>query len=350
MSGNKFGKRGHIPNNSAKAKAKRICMQPDCEAKCSYKCERQETANSTGKRKRSDSINWSDDESFLLRAENKLEEIFSGQDAILSAPFTSPILKQVRQSNSDDCLFTDSIQPGEDENGITSSSLNKDLIADVELDDIFISQNLRIPAPFPTLTVNRLQQSKSDFTNFDLNEIGTFEMEDIFHVNDDGKFDVQSTQLFIDTISQVPKSPERKQSKNDQLSMTMGTSFLSKSVLDGIIQGSQYETHESLNNQRVSQAQCGLTTIKQADWQSQSFTDFEKCVDSVPAKGNFYGLPEKVKKLIFENKGIQDLYGESSEEFLKATNHSLMHFRLAERVFKSSCCTTAQEPYLCVAN
>lgn len=328
MSGNNFGKRGHIPNNSAKAIAKRICMQPDCKTKCSDKCGRQETANSTDKKKRSDSINWSDDESFLLRAENKLEEIFSGQDAILSAPFTSPILTQARQSNSDDCLFNDTIQSGEDESGITSSSLNKDLIADVELDDIFISQNLRIPASLPTSTVNRVQQRKSDFKNIDLNEIGTFEMEDIFHVNDDGKFDVQSTQLFLDTISQVPKSPERKQSKNDTLPMTMGTSFLSKSVLDGIIQGSQYETHESLNSQRVSQAQCGLTTLNKADWQTQSFTDFENCLDMVPAKGNFYGLPEKVKKLIFENKGIQDLYGELNEESIKATYHSLNAFQI----------------------
>lgn len=336
MPGNYFGKRGQVSNHSAIAKAKRICIKSDCNATSSNKCANHKTDDFKGKQKNSDSISWSDDESFLLCAENKLEEIFSGQDAILSAPFTSPILKQVQESNSDDCLFTDTLQSGEVENATASSSLNKDLIADVGLEDIFNSQDLGMSAPFPTSIVNRVQQSKSDFENIDLNDIGTIGMEDIFYVNDNGKFDVQNTQLFLDTIAQVPKSPERKQPKEDPLSLTMGTSFLSKSVLDGIIQGTQYETYEALNNQTVSQAQCGLSTlINKPDWKTQSYTDFRKCsdtlvnkpdlqtpsctdfgncYDSVPAKGNFYGLPETVKKLIFENKGIKNLYGESNEK------------------------------------
>lgn len=279
MSSNPFGKRGLSSDHSGKAK--RICANQTAGRD---KCQNEKTDNSTGEKTKSQCINWSDeDETFLLIAEEKLEDIFSGQDVVMSAPFTSPIGQEAQHSNSDDTLFADTLQSGVDD-------------------------------PTPKSGTATIGINEESFKNIDLNDFGTFEKEDIFQTNEFGKLDVQNTQLFIDTIAQLPKSPVSKQTKEDSLSLSLGTSFLSKSVLEGIIQGSQYDTYETLNNRTNPQIQLEQSTfLNNLDWQTQSLDDF--CSGyRVPAKGDFFGLPDTVKKLIFEHKGIQNLYGESNEE------------------------------------
>lgn len=279
MSSSSLGKRGLSSDHSGKAK--RICVNQTAGRDICKK-----PGNSTCGNTKSQCINWSDDdEDFLLIAEEKLEDIFSGQDVVMSAPFTSPIGQEVQHSNSDDTLFADTFQPGVDD-------------------------------PTPKSETAIIGINEESFKNIDLDDFGVFETEDIFHTKDCGKFDVQNTQVFIDTIAQLPKSPVSKQTKEDSLSLTLGTSFLSKSVLEGIIQGSQYDTYETLNNRTNPHNPLQLeqsTLFQNLDWQTQSLEDF--CSGyRVPTKGDFFGLPETVKKLIFEHKGIKNLYGKSNEE------------------------------------
>lgn len=273
MSKRQLADKGSAENNVL---AKRICVENN-----------KPTAGGAGYMEMSESIFWPDnDASFFSNA--KLEELFSGQNNVVSAPFTSQTSNKFHQSQSDDSLFGDISLPS---TGETAPA-----------------------APKTELSQNSAKEQ--NFKEINLNDLTVAEMEDIFNGGDDYSDPVvQNTQLFMDAVAfKVPKSPERPpmpatQPKEDSMSM----SFISKSILDGIVQGTQYATYEALQNRSVIQAHQDLATLDQLDWQTQAFAEFETSKEAhnngFPSKGDFYGLPDKVKKLIFEHKGIKSLYG-----------------------------------------
>ncbi|KAH8365770.1 hypothetical protein KR093_004238, partial [Drosophila rubida] len=220
----------------------------------------------------SESIFWPEnDASFFTHV--KLEDIFSGQDAVVSAPFSSQDDRQ--SSNLDDSLFGDMSLPSTAE-----------------------PRSETVPT-YPT---------ENSFKEINMTDLTMAEMEDIFCDADDN-VDVQNTQLFLDAMPLVSKSQENRQSEK---SLSQSMSFISKSILDGIVCGSQYETYESLKDRAMLETSCNeLAELDPLDWQTQAFSTLENksqhCY-TFPSKGNFYGLPDKVKKLIFEHKGIDSLY------------------------------------------
>ncbi|XP_037718740.1 helicase POLQ-like [Drosophila subpulchrella] len=138
------------------------------------------------------------------------------------------------------------------------------------------------------------------FKKINLNDLSIGEMEDIFCGADDfSEPMLQNTQLFLDAVTfKVPRTPEKILPSGKDESM----SFISKSVIEGIVQGTQYVTCEELRNQSI---------LDPENWETQAFADFEKdnqVKEDFPSKGEFYGLPDKVKKMILEHKGIKSLY------------------------------------------
>ncbi|EDV96295.1 helicase POLQ-like [Drosophila grimshawi] len=273
--------RKHINNDltpQRNANVKRICLE--------------RTSAAGAARQMSENIFWPDNDDSLF-SHAKLEEMFSGQDAVVSAPFSSQISNKFQQSESDDSLFGDISLPSTGEAAPKS---------------VEIEQN---------------SPKVQTFTEINLQDLSVAEMEDIFHGTDDYSDPVaQNTQLFMDAMAfKVPKSPDRTQvtatqtqeEKEESMSISTSMSFLSKSILDGIVQGTQYATFEALKNRSMLQAQQELAALDQLDWQTQAFDEFESVKEpqtdnSFPSKGNFYGLPDRVKSLIFEHKGIKSLY------------------------------------------
>ncbi|XP_039964616.1 helicase POLQ-like [Bactrocera tryoni] len=82
-----------------------------------------------------------------------------------------------------------------------------------------------------------------------------------------------------------------------------------------IIPASQYMVNNDFANATV------LTNLSRLDWDSQVFSD--KLENNFPSKGDFFGLPDRVKQMIFAHKGIQNLY-EWQEECL---NLPAIHMR-----------------------
>lgn len=245
--------------------AKRICIE-----------RVNQTAKGVSLRQNPTSCLWSEnDASFLSHA--KLEDMFSGQDSVLAAPFSS--LQQsssiFRQMEADDSLFSD------------------------------------ISIASPRNSNDEMNQEEQQCINaINMSEFSIVGVEDIFHDADEyANSDVQSTQLFLDALP-----PEKKQitrMTDESIFMSQSMSFISKSILEGIVQGTQYETYETLKNRSMLQNQNDLAGLDDLDWQTQAFPEFESTKNdySFPSKGDFYGLPEQVKNLIFEHKGINSLYG-----------------------------------------
>ncbi|XP_037815116.1 helicase POLQ-like [Lucilia sericata] len=93
------------------------------------------------------------------------------------------------------------------------------------------------------------------------------------------------------------------------------TQKIYKLPLNGCIQGTQYETREEIQNRTMNPLQqtyvaevnrTELHQLSNINWDTQMFE--HEVIEDYPCKGDFYGLPEKVKKMIFDHKGIQSLY------------------------------------------
>ncbi|XP_052845080.1 helicase POLQ-like [Drosophila gunungcola] len=250
-----------------------------------------ETASgSHAKRQCSESLFWpegDDDDSFFSNA--KLEDLLGGRKEELfgtQAQTSHNNNQKLQQSGSDDGLglFGDTSFPGTEK--------------------LPLNQH-----PKPSESLNQIDLAEEDnadevFKKINLNDLSIAEMEDIFHGAEDfSEPMLQNTQLFLEAVTfKMPRTPEKLLPSVKDESM----SFISKSVIESIVQGTQYVTCEELKNQSI---------LDPVNWETQAFADFEKeekqqqqVKDSFPSKGEFYGLPDKVQKMILEHKGIKSLY------------------------------------------
>ncbi|XP_043649168.1 helicase POLQ-like [Drosophila teissieri] len=247
------------------------------------------TSESHAKRQCTENLFWPEDDdndSFFSNAQ--LEDLLDGRNEELfgTQPATSSC--KTTQSGSDDGLglFADTSFPSTQK--VPPNSAPK-------------PNETSVP-PSDNHQIDLADEDNADevFKKINLNDLSIAEMEDIFHGAEEfSEPMVQNTQLFLDAMSfKKPNTPEKILPPFKEDSM----SFISKSLIEGIVQGTQYVTCEELKNQSI---------LDPVNWETQAFADFEKnnqIVDKFPSKGEFYGLPDKVKKMILEHKGINSLY------------------------------------------
>ncbi|XP_017074147.1 helicase POLQ-like [Drosophila eugracilis] len=228
-----------------------------------------------------------DDDDDSLFSNANLEDLLGGRNGELFGT-QPPTSNKLQQSGSDDGLglFGDTSFPCTQKVPLTGSPLDFN----------------KPRAPTDVHQIDLADENNADevFKKINLKDLSITEMEDIFHGAEDfSEPMVQNTQLFLEAVTfKVPKTPEKllPSVKDDSMS------FISKSVIEGIVQGTQYVTSEELKNQSI---------LDPVNWETQAFADFEKdnqVEDNFPSKGEFYGLPDKVKKMILEHKGINSLY------------------------------------------
>ncbi|XP_055856118.1 helicase POLQ-like isoform X1 [Episyrphus balteatus] len=136
--------------------------------------------------------------------------------------------------------------------------------------------------------------------------------EDLMKYFDDDiveDLNVQNTQKFLDDIAfKVPKQPVTLGLK-EQLSSSIAHHF----DMTNFMQGTQYETREEIKNRTIGGAAVGSSFrqdeqhLSAINWETQGFPE-DQPIDEFPSRGDFYGLPGNVKKMIFEHKGIKSLY------------------------------------------
>ncbi|XP_030372629.1 helicase POLQ-like [Scaptodrosophila lebanonensis] len=266
---------------------KHIDLTPDHQTNAKRRCTMPESLSEHPQI--NESVFWPDsDASFFSNA--KIEDLISEENsAIVRAPFSSQtsISTNFQESDSDDGLFGEISLPSTNNN-----TQAHDYIAD---NGSTISISV-IPSD-----MEDLDKDNTLFAEINLKDLSVQEKEDIFHdVDERSEPILQNTQRFLDDVAfQVPKTPEKL-----AMPEIIDESLISKSIIEGIVMGTQYETYEELKNQSMLKKE--LATLDEIDWVTQAFTAPE--VDIFPSKGNFYGLPDRIKKLIFQHKGVQSLY------------------------------------------
>lgn len=181
-------------------------------------------------------------------------------------------------------------------NSIVNKSLNKDSTQfsteksknfnDDDADDsIFNTINLHSEQVDDS--PKQLKIDDSIFANINIDDLTKVDGKDIFTQRVIDEVGVQNSQRFLEDVAifKVPDVPPQI-----------------TTVTESDLCSSQYAIHSDLPNTTV------LTNLSRLDWDSQVFSD--KLEIEFPSKGDFFGLPDKVKRMIFEHKGIKSLYGE----------------------------------------
>ncbi|XP_020715008.1 helicase POLQ-like isoform X1 [Ceratitis capitata] len=192
-------------------------------------------------------------------------------------------------------------------NSIVNKSLNKDSTQfsteksknfnDDDADDsIFNTINLHSEQVDDS--PKQLKIDDSIFANIKIDDLTKVDGKDIFTQRVIDEVGVQNSQRFLEDVAifKVPDVPP-----------PIKKNFSATTVTESDLCSSQYAIHSDLPNTTV------LTNLSRLDWDSQVFSD--KLENEFPSKGDFFGLPDKVKRMIFEHKGIKSLY-EWQEECL----------------------------------
>lgn len=220
------------------------------------------------------------------------------------------------ENNSDDSLFSDIVLPNESENvhsnvgatpitPIVPTSDNGILGDDTLFSEIDLDQ-----------FVSKESSAKEEGANKTPTQVSTSSQQqevDLFK-DDDFPIDellVQDTQKFLaDVAFKVPRPPAGAGSKATQATNKVKTN------IDCCIQGTQYETREEIQNRTmIMDSSLNQTNVLKKEsenltrfnWETEVFDD--ELVEDYPCKGDFYGLPDRVKDMIMETKGIKSLYG-----------------------------------------
>uniref|UniRef100_A0A1A9WCV6 Helicase POLQ-like n=1 Tax=Glossina brevipalpis TaxID=37001 RepID=A0A1A9WCV6_9MUSC len=199
-----------------------------------------------------------------------------------------PNNKPMNNENANDSLFNSMLIPACDNTSTneTATPLPQVLRSDIDGNDTL----------FTEINLNELLEQNDDNRQMEPMESS---VEDV----------LQNTQRFLNDVAfKVPKpiTDLRKVAKEEN-------TFIAKSNVNTFVQGTQYETREEIQNRTMtveankihSSINQQLEGLSGLNWETQIFAEV---ADVVPSKGNFYGLPEKVKQMIFEHKGIKNLY------------------------------------------
>uniref|UniRef100_A0A1I8M9D2 Helicase POLQ-like n=1 Tax=Musca domestica TaxID=7370 RepID=A0A1I8M9D2_MUSDO len=207
--------------------------------------------------------------------------------------------------NNDNSLFSDIVLPHESEgvhsnvggtpiNPILPTSdtgiLGDDtLFSEIDVDQIVAGENYKADDN----SERQVQPGNSK----------TMKEADIFE-NDDFPLEellMQGTQKFLaDVAFKVPKPPDGGGNNNCK----------TQTNVDCYIAGTQYETRQEIQNRTLNPEQQGhrLNTELRHINRDADENLREQPLEDFPCMGDFYGLPDRVKRMIFETKGIKTLY------------------------------------------
>lgn len=209
------------------------------------------------------------------------------------------------KEQTENCLFTDILPDNEQQSSgenvggtpLTQNLPNADLFdndtlfSEINIDELVAPGSNEVPEKAESVQ-SVLSSTMQDAINDMFKE--DFPMDDV----------PQCTQKFLNDVAfKMPAPPE--------------TQKFFKLPLGGCIQGTQYETREEIENRSTlllnqtcaaAQSNCSeLLHLSNINWDTEMFDNEAK--EAYPCKGDFFGLPDKVKKMIFDHKGIQKLYG-----------------------------------------
>ncbi|XP_075164699.1 mutagen-sensitive 301 [Haematobia irritans] len=215
-------------------------------------------------------------------------------------------------NNSDDSLFSDIILPEESQateqsnvggtpiNPILPTSDNgilgdDTLFSEIDVEQLMGEENVKCEIE-PTSTPARTTTTQP--AEIDLFKDCEIPVEDLM---------AQCTQKFLDDIAfKFPKPVGSKTTSAPNIQQALTNN------VDSYIGGSQYKTREEIHNQtlgllhQTDVIKESTENLSRFDWDSEPFD--AEVVDDYPCKGDFYGLPDRVKRLIYETKGISSLY------------------------------------------
>ncbi|XP_036335802.1 helicase POLQ-like isoform X1 [Rhagoletis pomonella] len=167
--------------------------------------------------------------------------------------------------------------------------------------DESIFNTINLHSEQKTESQKQLKFDDTIFANINIEDLTKDEDKELFVENIQDDAGVQNSQRFLDDVAifKVPHAPAPISCKAGQK--------IKVPQRDNFVSGSQYTVHSHLSNIT------SIANLSRLDWDSQAFSD--KIENDFPSKGAFFGLPDKVKRMIFEYKGIQSLY-EWQEECL----------------------------------
>ncbi|KAI9588682.1 helicase POLQ-like [Glossina fuscipes] len=206
--------------------------------------------------------------------------------------------QQFLNNNSDNSLFNALIIPT-DNNTPTNQSATPltQILPNIDGNDTL----------FTEINLNELLEKKDN--NGQMESIKPSSCDE----NDNSSFEdgLQNTQRFLNDVAF--KVPERITSIRNVAKENQAFIEETNVNANSFVQGTQYETREEIQNRILTdesnrthnQLNQQLENLSSLNWETQLFAEV---LDMVPNKGHFYGLPEKVKQMIFEHKQIKSLY------------------------------------------
>ncbi|XP_061402478.1 helicase POLQ-like [Musca vetustissima] len=252
----------------------------------------------------SESVLWPEtDDSFF--SDVKLDTILKSHQGHANKKSTNAKGNSFFHNDNDDSLFSDIVLPQESE-GVHSN------VGGTPIDPVLPTSDAGILGDdtlFSEIDVDQLvadDNCKKETTTQTTSK--TMEEPDLFN-DDDFPLDemlMQGTQKFLaDVAFKIPKPPDGGGNGQQPINKTQRN-------VDCYVAGTQYETRKEIQNRTVNPLQQThinreIENLSNISWNADDFNE-EEPKEDFPCKGDFYGLPDRVKRMIFETKNIKSLY------------------------------------------